>query len=209
MGLETEEQLALAGEKPDVLIGCVGGGSNFAGLILPFVPDKLAGQSIRFLGAEPQACPTLTRGQYRYDYGDVARQTPLLKMHTLGHNFFPPPIHAGGLRYPGMLPFFAIWSAWDWWTRRHTIKLKSSKRHSSSSRRKASCRPPRHPMPSRPPWTSPGKRPPGTVIVFLYSGHGLLDLAAYDAYLRGGLADEAYPDERIQVALESCPNIGF
>ncbi|HOV88400.1 MAG TPA: TrpB-like pyridoxal phosphate-dependent enzyme, partial [Syntrophobacteraceae bacterium] len=104
MGLETKKQLQLAGEKPDVLIGCVGGGSNFSGFILPFVPEKLAGDKVRFLGIEPQACPTLTRGQYRYDFGDVAQQTPLLKMHTLGHNYFPPPIHAGGLRYHGDAP---------------------------------------------------------------------------------------------------------
>jgi len=103
-GLETKRQLELAGEQPDVLIGCVGGGSNFGGFVVPFLPDKLAGKKIRFLGAEPEACPTLTRGQYRYDFGDVACLTPLLKMHTLGHGFYPPPIHAGGLRYHGDAP---------------------------------------------------------------------------------------------------------
>ena len=103
-GLETKQQLAMIGEKPDLLIGCVGGGSNFGGFITPFLPDKLEGAKIRMLGAEPQACPTLTRGDYRYDFGDVACLTPLLKMHTLGHNFMPPPIHAGGLRYHGDAP---------------------------------------------------------------------------------------------------------
>jgi tryptophan synthase beta chain len=104
VGLETAKQLEMAGEKPDYLVGCVGGGSNFGGLVLPFLPRKLAGEKITFVAAEPRACPTLTRGAFRYDYGDVARLTPLLKMHTLGHGFMPAPIHAGGLRYHGDAP---------------------------------------------------------------------------------------------------------
>ena len=105
IGLETHKQLELAGDYPDVVIGCVGGGSNFAGLALPFVRDKItAGKKTRIVAAEPTACPSLTRGLYRYDFGDSAGLTPLLKMHTLGHDFMPPPIHAGGLRYHGMAP---------------------------------------------------------------------------------------------------------
>ena len=103
-GLETQKQLASLGEKADVLVGCVGGGSNFGGFVAPFVPEKLSGKKIRMVAAEPQACPTLTRGSFRYDFGDVAGLTPLLKMHTLGHTFSPPPIHAGGLRYHGDAP---------------------------------------------------------------------------------------------------------
>jgi len=109
VGLETKEQLALVDEEADVLIGCVGGGSNFAGFFLPFVPDKLKdGKDIRFVAAEPTSCPTLTKGLYAYDFGDTVGLTPLLKMYTLGHNFVPPKIHAGGLRYHGDAPVLCL-----------------------------------------------------------------------------------------------------
>ena len=104
VGQEAREQLAMAGAEPDVLIGCVGGGSNFAGLVFPFLADKAAGRDIRIVAAEPAACPTLTRGHYGYDFGDTAKTAPLLAMHTLGHGFVPPAIHSGGLRYHGMAP---------------------------------------------------------------------------------------------------------
>ncbi|MFB3892317.1 MAG: TrpB-like pyridoxal phosphate-dependent enzyme [Phycisphaerae bacterium] len=104
IGLEVKAALKKIGEKADVLIGCAGGGSNFAGLAFPFVPDKLAGQDIRIIAVEPAACPSMTKGKYEYDYGDVAGMTPRLKMYTLGHAFIPPAIHAGGLRYHGMSP---------------------------------------------------------------------------------------------------------
>ncbi len=105
IGLEALAQLELAGEYPDAVVGCVGGGSNFGGLMLPILHDaKGRGRRVEFVAAEPTACPTITRGEVRYDYGDTAKLTPLLKMHTLGHDFVPPPIHAGGLRYHGMAP---------------------------------------------------------------------------------------------------------
>lgn len=105
IGLEALAQMELAGEYPDAVVGCVGGGSNFAGLALPFYHDsRKRGRRVEFLAAEPTACPTITQGEVRYDYGDTAEMTPLLKMHTLGHDFVPPPIHAGGLRYHGMAP---------------------------------------------------------------------------------------------------------
>ncbi len=107
IGLEIEKQLEILGEKPTVIVGCHGGGSNFGGTVLPFVPRKLAGENIRFIAAEPEACPSLTKGEYRYDYGDTAGMTPLLKMYTLGKDFVPPPIHAGGLRYHGSAPIIA------------------------------------------------------------------------------------------------------
>ena len=109
VGLEVKKQLALAGEKkPDVLIGCVGGGSNFAGFCFPFVPDKLKGQELRIVAVEPTACPTLTKGAYAYDFGDTAGLTPLIMMYTLGHSFVPPGIHAGGLRYHGDAPLLCL-----------------------------------------------------------------------------------------------------
>ena len=104
IGLEAKAAFAKIGVKPDVLIGCCGGGSNFAGLVFPFVPDKLDGQDIRIIGVEPAACPSMTKGRYEYDFGDVAGMTPKLKMYTLGHDFIPPAIHSGGLRYHGMSP---------------------------------------------------------------------------------------------------------
>jgi len=107
IGLEIKKQLELIGEKPDILLGCHGGGSNFGGTILPFVPDKLSGRDIRFVACEPAACPSLTKGNYDYDFGDTAGLTPLLKMYTLGKDFIPPKIHAGGLRYHGSAPIIA------------------------------------------------------------------------------------------------------
>ncbi|MCE5278198.1 MAG: TrpB-like pyridoxal phosphate-dependent enzyme [Planctomycetaceae bacterium] len=104
IGLETKAALKKFGASPDVIIGCAGGGSNFAGIAFPFVPDKLGGQDIRIIAVEPSACPTMTEGLYRYDYGDTAAMTPQLKMYTLGHQWVPPAIHAGGLRYHGMSP---------------------------------------------------------------------------------------------------------
>jgi len=104
IGLEIKKQLALLNETPTIVLGCHGGGSNFAGTILPFVPDRLAGKNIRLIACEPTACPSLTKGRYEYDYGDTAGMTPLLKMYTLGKDFMPPKIHAGGLRYHGAAP---------------------------------------------------------------------------------------------------------
>lgn len=107
IGIETKEQLNALGEKADVLVGCVGGGSNFGGLMLPFVEDMIKEHDMEMLAIEPDACPSITKGEYKYDYGDTARQTPLLKMYTLGPDFVPPPIHAGGLRYHGMAPIIS------------------------------------------------------------------------------------------------------
>ncbi len=204
-GLETKKQLAIAGVEPDVLIGCVGGGSNFAGLILPFVPDKLNGKKIRMLGVEPQACPTLTRGEFRYDFGDVNCMTPLLKMYTLGHGFYPPPIHAGGLRYHGDAPILCnlvkegiaeakayyqneVFEAAQLFMQTEGFLPAPETAHAI----KAAI-------------DEAKNAEPGKVICFLYSGHGMLDLAAYDNYLRGDLKDYAYPDEAIKKALAELP----
>ena len=108
IGLEAEKQFELCEDYPDVVIGCVGGGSNFAGLAFPFLRHKMTGRDIRFIAVEPHSCPTMSRGQYRYDFGDTTELTPLIKMHTLGHSFVPPGIHAGGLRYHGMAPMVSM-----------------------------------------------------------------------------------------------------
>jgi tryptophan synthase beta chain len=206
-GLETRKQLAMLGIQPDVLIGCVGGGSNFAGLVLPFVPDKLEGKKIRFLGIEPQACPTLTRGEFRYDYGDVARLTPLIKMHTLGHGFMPAPIHAGGLRYHGDAPILC-----------HLVHhgLAEAKAYYQTEVFEAArlflqtegfLPAPETAHAIKGAIDAAKAAEPGQNVVFLYSGHGLLDLSSYDAFLRGELKDFAYPEESIKEALKACPDI--
>jgi tryptophan synthase beta chain len=211
VGLETKKQLALAGESPDVLIGCVGGGSNYAGFCFPFVPDKLKGKDIRFVAVEPTACPTLTRGAYTYDFGDTTGLTPLILMYTLGHSFVPSGIHAGGLRYHGDAPLMCllvhekviearaytqnpVFHAARLFAETegiipapetaHAIKAVVDEALVCKETNQAKC------------------------IVFNFSGHGHFDLAAYDAFLEGGLEDiELDPGEMIQKALANLPKI--
>ncbi|MFW5734842.1 MAG: TrpB-like pyridoxal phosphate-dependent enzyme [Oceanidesulfovibrio sp.] len=206
-GLETKKQLALAGEKADILVGCVGGGSNAAGLFAPFVPERLDGHGPEMIAIEPMACPTLTKGEFRYDYGDVARLTPLIKMHTLGHSYTPPPIHAGGLRYHGNAPILCqmvdsgliraqayyqkeVFEAAMLFLQTEGFLPAPETAHAIKGAIEAAK-----------------AAEPGQTVVFLYSGHGLLDLAAYDAYLSGKLTNYEYPDEEIAAALKSCPEI--
>jgi tryptophan synthase beta chain len=211
VGLETKKQLALAGESPDVLIGCVGGGSNYAGFCFPFVPDKLKGRDIRFIAVEPTACPTLTRGAYTYDFGDTTGLTPLIMMYTLGHSFVPSGIHAGGLRYHGDAPLMCllvhdkvieaqaypqnpVFEAARLFCETegiipapetaHAIKAAVDEARRCKETNEAKC------------------------IVFNFSGHGHFDLAAYDAFLDGQLKDiELDPGEMIQKALAALPKI--
>ncbi len=206
-GLETKKQLESIGEKPDVLIGCVGGGSNFGGFVTPFLPEKLSGEKIRFIGAEPRACPTLTRGEFRYDYGDVACLTPLMKMHTLGHGFKPAPIHAGGLRYHGDAPIVC-----------NMVKegLVEAKAYYQKDVFEAArlfmfsegfLPAPETAHAIKATIDIARKADPGEVICFLYSGHGLLDLASYEAFLQGKLTNYAFSDEEIQESLATLPII--
>jgi tryptophan synthase beta chain len=210
IGLEVKEQLKLAGESPDVLIGCVGGGSNFAGFCFPFVKDKLAGKDMRIIAVEPTSCPTLTKGPYRYDFGDTAQMTPLLMMYTLGHTFVPPGIHAGGLRYHGDAPLLCLLVNQGVIEARayhqnpvfeaamrfvqtegiipapetaHAIKGAIDEAMRCKETKEEKC------------------------IVIALSGHGHFDLAAYDAYLAGQLEDYEYPEAMIREALDKLPNI--
>jgi len=207
VGLETKKQLELAGEKPDVLIGCVGGGSNFGGFILPFIPDKLKGENIRMVAVEPKACPTLTKGLYKYDFGDTACTTPLLKMFTLGHSFIPPGIHAGGLRYHGAAPIVC-----------HLLnnKLIEAVAYHQKECFEAAVLFARTEGFLPAPETSHAIRavieeakdaPEGKVIVYNHSGHGHFDLASYQAYFEGKLEDYEYPEEKIRQALSELPEI--
>jgi len=206
IGLEARKQFEMIGEWPDVVAGCIGGGSNFAGLTFPFLMDKLQGKrDIRAVAVEPSACPSVTKGIYTYDYGDVAGLTPLLKMFTLGHNFIPSPIHAGGLRYHGMAPLVsllykekiieavaypqrAVFEAGVLFAQTegyipapetaHVIKFVVDEA--------IRCR-------------EEGKE---EVILFNGSGHGHFDMAAYDDYLAGKLEDFVYPEEKVEEAIK-------
>lgn len=209
VGLETQKQLALAGEEPDILIGCVGGGSNFAGFCFPFVPEKLKGRNLQIIAVEPAACPTLTKGAYTYDFGDTAGLTPLIMMHTLGHSFVPPGIHAGGLRYHGDAPLLSllvhegviearaypqnpVFEAARLFAQNEGIVPAPETAHALKAAvdEAMRCRE-----------TGQAK-----VIVLNFSGHGHFDLAAYDAFLEGKLQDiETDPEEMIKKALEDLP----
>ena len=185
IGLEAKRQMAMAGVYPDVIIGCVGGGSNFGGIVMPFMADKFAGKKVRAVAVEPKACPTLTSGAYKYDFGDTAMMTPLLKMYTLGVDFIPPAIHAGGLRYHGMAPLISllvdkgmiepvavdqidVFDAAVAFARTEGIIPAPESAHAIlqaiTEAKQAK---------------EEGKE---KVILFNLSGHGFLDLGAYDAY---------------------------
>ncbi len=205
IGLEAKKQIEIAGEKKiDTVIGCVGGGSNFAGLSFPFVYDKINGRKIEIIPVEPTACPTLTRGPFAYDYGDVARTTPLLPMHTLGHAFIPEPIHAGGLRYHGMAPLVSqavveglltpkaydqikcYESALLWAHTEGTICAPETSHAIACVIDEA---------------IKARKEKKQKVILFNYSGHGLMDLAGYDKYLEGHLKIYSLPEEVLEESL--------
>ena len=147
VGLEAKEQMELAGEVPDVVVGCVGGGSNYGGLAYPFMAGRLRGDTpdMRFLATEPAACPTLTKGRFAYDFGDTAELTPLLPMYTLGHDFVPAPVHAGGLRYHGDSPSLSLLVSTGTWRRPPTRRTRCSRRPCCSRRPRGSSRRPSRP----------------------------------------------------------------
>ncbi len=204
-GLETELQLQKLGEKPDYIVGCVGGGSNFAGLALPFLPRKLNGENINFIAVEPRACPTLTRGRYTYDYGDMAGLTPLIKMHTLGHSFMPPPIHSGGLRYHGGAPLLCNLVHEGLVEPRAYFQNECFQAAQLFLNTQGFMPAPETSHAIRATLELAEQAEPGSSIVFLYSGHGLLDLASYEAYLQGRLTDYELSQEDIENSLRVCP----
>jgi tryptophan synthase beta chain len=212
IGLEALQQMEMAGDYPDVVIGCVGGGSNYAGLALPFVRDKLTqGRKTRFIAVEPEACPSITRGQYTYDFGDTAATTPLLKMHTLGHTFIPPSIHAGGLRYHGMAPIISKLVEDGVMEARAYHQTKVFEAAVQFARAEGIVPAPESAHAVRAAIDEAlAAREAGEqrVILFNLSGHGLLDLAAYDQYLTGRLEDYAYPEEKVREALAHIPKVG-
>jgi len=212
IGLEAREQLASIEEYPDVVIGCVGGGSNFAGTAFPFAGDKLKGShpDVDIIGVEPAACPTLTKGLYAYDYGDEAGLTPMLMMYTLGHDFVPPAIHAGGLRYHGDSPLVSrlvrdgvaravsvyqneVFDAAQTFARTEGIIPAPEAAHAIRTAIDVAleCR----------------KTGEAKTILFNNSGHGHFDLTSYEAYYAGRLPDYDYPEDLIRDALSRLPKV--
>jgi tryptophan synthase beta chain len=210
IGQEAEQQLEMAGAYPDVVIGCVGGGSNFAGISFPFVRQKLAGRSIRIVAAEPAACPTLTRGTYAYDFGDTGQLTPLVKMHTLGHTFVPAGIHAGGLRYHGAAPLVSMLLE-EGLIEATAIKQRAAFEAAVLFGRTEGIVP--APEPSHAIRVAIDEamqaREAGEArtILFNLCGHGFFDLAAYDSYLSGSMQDYEHPQSEIEAALAGLPSV--
>ena len=214
IGLETIKQFEMVDDYPDVVIGCVGGGSNMAGLSLPFLGQRMRGEAkkpgMRIVAVEPTACPTLTRGKFAYDFGDQAQMTPAVLMYTLGHDFIPPGIHAGGLRYHGDSPLLSkmvnereiecvayhqneCYEAAVTFARTEGLLPAPETSHAirSAIDEAMKCKE-----------TGEAK-----TIVFNYSGHGFFDLGGYDKYLDGSLVDYEYPEEAIKQSMEKLPNI--
>ncbi len=211
IGEEALLQMALAGDYPDVVVGCTGGGSNFSGLAFPFIGESLRkGLKTRFLAAEPMACPSLTRGVYAYDFGDTVGMTPLMKMHTLGHDFMPPSIHSGGLRYHGMSPLVsqlhdegvieaqayyqnATFEAAVTFARSEGIVPAPEAGHAIRAAINEALQA-----------KEEGRE---RVILFNLCGHGFLDMSAYDSYFAGKLLDYEYPAEAVAAAQERLPQV--
>jgi tryptophan synthase beta chain len=211
IGQEAIEQMAMAGDYPDIVIGCAGGGSNFAGLAFPFIGAKLrGGQAVRAIAVEPAACPTLTRGKFAYDFGDTGHLTPLVRMHTLGSTFVPPGFHAGGLRYHGMAPLVShllelgeiearavhqnpCFAAGVEFARAEGIIPAPEATHAVrvAIDEALKCK----------------QEGASRVILFNLSGHGHFDMAAYDAYLSGDLQDKDYDHAALEAALAGLPAV--
>ena len=211
IGQEAKEQMKMAGDEPDVVIACHGGGSNFSGLAFPFLADRAAGSKVRVVAAEPSSCPTLTKGVYAFDYGDTAKMAPIAKMYTLGHDFMPPGIHAGGLRYHGASPLVS---------QLYAAKQIEARAYGQTACFEAAVQFARTEAIVPAPESSHAIRAAidealqakeegrARVILIGLSGHGQLDMGAYDAYLSGKLDDFEYPEERIRQSLARLPQVG-
>jgi len=212
VGLEAMKQMKKADAYPDIIVGCIGGGSNFAGVFLPFIKDKIEGRKpkLRIICVEPQACPSITKGVYTWDYGDEAGLAPILKMYTLGHTFVPPPVHAGGLRYHGKAPIIS---------HLHKLGLVEARAEYQVPVFEAGVKF------ARAEGIIPAPEPSHAIkvvidealackesgekktILLALSGHGHFDLGAYDEYLSGKLQDYEYPEEKVKEALAHLPQV--
>ena len=212
-GLETRKlMMEQADAYPDIIVGCIGGGSNFAGMFLPFVKDKISGDKpdLRIINVEPTSCPTLTKGPYAYDFGDVAGLTPLLKMYTLGHEFIPPPVHAGGLRYHGMAPIICHLHKLGLVEARAVPQLATFEAGVTFARTEGIISAPETDHAIRVTIDEALKcRETGEAktILLAHSGHGHVDMAAYEAYLSGKLQDYEYPEDKVKEALAHLPKV--
>jgi tryptophan synthase beta chain len=212
IGLEAKEQMKLAQDYPDVVIGCHGGGSNFAGLAFPFVADRAAGKKVRCVAVEPASCPSLTKGSYAFDYGDTAKIGPIAKMFTVGHDFVPPGIHAGGLRYHGASPLVSQLLDAKQIEARSVHQLASFEAAMLFTKSEGIIPAPesthaiRGAIDEALQAKEEGK---SKAILFGLSGHGHVDMASYDAFLSGKLDDFEYPDERIRESLERLPKVSL
>src|SRR3954451_22542123 len=212
IGQEAIEQMGMAGESPDVIIGCTGGGSNFAGLTFPFLGRNFRdGAAHRVIAVEPEAAPSLTRGVYAYDFGDTGRMAPLVKMHTLGADFIPEPIHAGGLRYHVMAPLVSLLKEHGFIEAR-SVHQRASFEAGVTFARAEGILPapePTHAIKVAIDEAMAAKEAGETkVILFNLCGHGHFDLAAYERYLDGTLEDYEYPREKVEAALAGLPAVG-
>ncbi|TLN10754.1 pyridoxal-phosphate dependent enzyme, partial [bacterium] len=213
IGEEALKQMDMAGEYPDVVIGCVGGGSNFSGIAFPFLRENLrGGQRTRLLAVEPAATPSLTRGVYAFDFGDTAQMAPIVKMHTLGHDFLPPSIHAGGLRYHGMAPTLSalydaglieatavrqldVFEAAVLFTRNEGILPAPESAHAIRAAIEEALQA-----------KETGEK---KTILFNLSGHGHFDLSAYSSYLSGQLEDDALPEAQLSGIRARLPQVNI
>lgn len=211
IGLEAKKQLEVIGERmPDVVIGCAGGGSNFAGLAFPFVYDKINGADIEIIPVEPEACPTMTRAPFAYDHGDTACMTPLLPMHSLGHTFVPPPIHAGGLRYHGMAPLVSHGIVEGLLTPRAYHQVKCYKLAVLWAQTEGQITAPEtsHAVACAIEEAEKAREEGKEKVILLnYSGHGLLDLTGYESYFNDELKDYSLPDEELSKYQETIKDL--
>lgn len=212
IGQEAQQQLEMAGAQPDVIVGCTGGGSNFAGIAFPFLGQKLREElDVRLVAVEPAACPTLTRGTYAYDFGDTAHMTPMVKMHTLGSSFVPPGFHAGGLRYHGMAPLIShihrlgyleavayaqldTFAAGIQFARAEGILPAPEANHAVKGAIDEALR-----------CKEEGR---SETILFNLCGHGHFDMQAYMDYFAGKLTDKSYDESELAMALAGLPSVG-
>jgi tryptophan synthase beta chain len=212
IGLEAKEQMAITGDYPDVVIGCHGGGSNFSGIALPFLQDKLGGgkRNPRLVAAEPASCPTLTKGVYAFDFGDTAKLTPIVKMYTLGHDFIPEGIHAGGLRYHGAAPLVSQLLSEGLIEAQAYAQLQVFSSSITFAKAEGVLPAPEsgHAIHAA---IAEAKKADAEgaerVILFNLSGHGFFDLAAYDDFLTGKLADHEHSEEKVREALGNLPKV--
>jgi len=211
-GLETKTLMEQADVYPDIIVGCIGGGSNFAGMFLPFVKDKLDGSkpNLRIINVEPTSCPTVTKGLYAWDYGDVAGMAPIALMYTLGHTFVPPPVHAGGLRYHGMAPIICHLHKLGFVEAKAVPQLATFEAGVTFARTEGIVSAPEANHAIRVTIDEALKckeTGESKTILLAHSGHGHFDMAAYEAYLSGKLQDYDYPEEKVKEALSHLPEV--